>query len=72
MFIGVDAEWKTSLPVSNKRNRSQENTNDNQETEIQNENEDIFVSGGSEGGASILQVKYFMLLLIIFIQTILF
>lgn len=63
-FLGVDAEWKTTIPVSNKRNKSDNNNkSDNSnnteiiEDDIQDCKEDTFVSGGNNGGASILQVK---------------
>jgi hypothetical protein len=46
-FLGVDAEWKTTMATKSKRGRDND---DDEFDEVEPK------SGGSEGGASILQV----------------
>ena len=57
-FLGVDAEWKTTMPTpSNKRNRIENNKIEIETTDIIEEKEDIRSNDDNDGGASILQVN---------------
>ena len=55
-FLGVDAEWKTTMATKSKRVRESDDS-EFDETLLENEVEPK--SGGSDGGASILQVCSF-------------